>query len=43
MTIARLGLKVKVSGQGQRSMSTKLLTQYNAVGLTLIFDRGQFF
>ena len=42
MTIARLGLKVKVIGQGERSVSSAY--RYgNAVSLTSILDRGQFF
>jgi len=36
--MARRGLKLKVTGQGQGSM-----LRGNAVGLISIFDRGQFF
>ena len=39
---ARLGLKVKVIGQGQTSMSNTH-GRSNAVGLTSILDREQFF
>jgi len=38
MTIARLGLKVKVIRQGQRSMS-RAYASGNVVGLTSILDQ----
>jgi len=42
MTTARVGFEVKVIDQGQRSVQ-RVYGRGNAVGLTSILDRGQFF